>query len=147
MTKDSVFNNKNSYFNEWYKVSRNFNKFFNKKIGKLNISPTEIMFLSKIYYNEGISQKGVAKLLDVSNANVTKTFKKLKNKGYVEKIIDPNNNTRRQLYLTPNGVTVFEKIIDIYDEFQQIIFDEYGEEQIKEACLLLEKIGSYALNY
>lgn len=57
--KDSVFNDESSYFNSWYNITKYFDKFFANRIGNLNISPNEVMFLSKIYYNKGISQKAL----------------------------------------------------------------------------------------
>lgn len=39
------------------------------------------MFLSKIYYNKGISQKAIANQMLVSEAYVTKMFKSLNNKN------------------------------------------------------------------
>ena len=75
MRKDSVFNDEKSYLNSWYKIRKGFEEFFKGHSKGLEINPAESMFLSKIYYQDGISQREIANDLLVSEANITKTFK------------------------------------------------------------------------
>ena len=87
MRKNSVFNNENSYLNSWYNITKGFEEFYKNESHDLNVNPAESMFLSIIYYNDGISQREIAKRLFVSEANITKTFKKLAEKELVYKTI------------------------------------------------------------
>lgn len=145
--KDSVFNDESSYFNSWYNITKYFDKFFANRIGNLNISPNEVMFLSKIYYNKGISQKAIANQMFVSEAYVTKMFKSLNNKNLVKKSIDPKNNTRRQLFLTEKGKKVFEEMIEIFNEFEELLFQKYGKDQIKYIAHIMATIGTDSLKF
>ena len=97
MKKNSVFNYEKSYLNSWYNIKKGFEDFFKRNGADLNINPAEAMFLSKIYYKDGISQREIANSLKVSEANITKTFKKLERKELVYKTIDEENNARRNL--------------------------------------------------
>lgn len=100
MKKDSVFNHEKSFLNSWYNMRKGFEDFFKSKSKNLNINPAEAMFLSRIYYKDGISQRKIANGLNVSEANITKTFKKLEEKELAYKTIDKENNARRNLHLT-----------------------------------------------
>lgn len=130
MRKDSVFNNDKSYLNSWYKIKKGFEEFFKEQSKDLKVNPAEAMFLSKIYYSEGISQREIAYDLTVSEANITKTFKKLESKELVYKTIDEENNARRNLHLTEEGEKTFERCIEIFKEFDAVIFKGLTEEQI-----------------
>ena len=103
MRKNSVFNQENSYLNSWYNITKGFGEFFKERSADLEINPAEAMLLSKIYYKDGISQREIAHSLIVSEANITKTFKKLEGKELVYKTIDKDNNARRNLHLTEKG--------------------------------------------
>ena len=111
----------------------------------MEINPAEAMFLSKIYYEDGISQREIAHSLIVSEANITKTFKKLEGKELVYKTIDEDNNARRNLHLTEKGEETFERCIDIFNEFDDIIFKDLTEEEIKNMKSSIRKIINNSL--
>ena len=129
--KNSIFNNKTSYFNSFYIIRKGFEKFLKEHGSDLNINRAESRFLAEIYYNEGLSQREIAHSLFVSEANIAKTYKKLEKKGLIFKNIDEDNNTRRRLYLTEKGESTFEKIIDLYEEYSKLISKEYSDEEVE----------------
>ena len=145
MRKNSVFNQENSYLNSWYNITKGFGEFFKERSSDLEINPAEAMFLSKIYYEDGISQREIAHELIVSEANITKTFKKLEEKELIYKTIDEDNNARRNLHLTEKGEETFERCIDIFNEFDDIIFKDLTEEEIKNMKSSIRKIINNSL--
>ena len=145
MRKNSVFNQENSYLNSWYNITKGFGEFFKERSADLEINPAEAMFLSKIYYKDGISQREIAHELIVSEANITKTFKKLEGKELVYKTVDEDNNARRNLHLTEKGEETFERCIDIFNEFDDIIFKDLTEEEIKNMKSSIRKIINNSL--
>ena len=145
MRKDSVFNEDKSYLNSWYKIKKGFEEFFKEHSKDLKINPAEAMFLSKIYYKEGISQREIAHDLTVSEANITKTFKKLESKELVYKTIDESNNARRNLHLTEKGEKTFERCIEIFKGFDAILFEGLTEEQIGQMEEQLKKVADRSL--
>ena len=111
----------------------------------MEITPAEAMLLSKIYYKDGISQREIAHSLIVSEANITKTFKKLEGKELVYKTIDKDNNARRNLHLTEKGEETFEKCIEIFGEFDIITFEGYNSEEKERMEKQLKEISDKAL--
>ena len=146
MKKNSVFNYEKSYLNSWYNIKKGFEEFYKQNGGDLKINPAESMFLSKIYYKDGISQREIANGLNVSEANITKTFKKLEEKKLVYKTIDKENNARRNLHLTKDGEETFEKCIELFKNFDAILFEGLNEEQIERMEDQLYEIGNKSLN-
>lgn len=145
MKKNSVFNYEESYLNSWYNIKKGFEEFYKQNGNDLEINPAESMFLSKIYYKDGISQRELAKGLYVSEANITKTFKKLEEKGLVYKTIDKENNARRNLHLTEAGEETFEKCIELFRNFDKVLFEGLSEEEIGLMENQLSEIGKKAL--
>ena len=145
MRKDSVFNTETSFFNSWYKIRKGFEEFYKANKGDLNINPAEAAFLSQIYYKNGISQREIAQNLAVSEANIAKTFKKLDNKKLVYKTIDKENNARRNLYLTEDGEKAIERIMEIFYEFDKVLFAGLTAEEIEKMETQLKEIGDKSL--
>lgn len=145
MKKNSVFNYEKSYLNSWYNIKKGFEDFFKRNGADLNINPAEAMFLSKIYYKDGISQREIANSLKVSEANITKTFKKLERKELVYKTIDEENNARRNLHLTEKGEKTFEKCILLFKNFDEQLFEGLNQDQIEKMESQLYEIGNKSL--
>lgn len=146
MKKDSVFNYEKSYLNSWYNIKKGFEDFYKRNGRDLKINPAEAMFLSKIYYADGISQREIAKGLNVSEANITKTFKKLEGKELVYKTVDDENNARRNLHLTEKGEETFEKCIELFKNFDAELFEGLSDEEIERMESQLWEIGVKSLN-
>ncbi|WP_295619097.1 MarR family winged helix-turn-helix transcriptional regulator [uncultured Methanobrevibacter sp.] len=146
MKKNSVFNYEKSYLNSWYKLKKGFEEFYKQNGSDLSVKPAETMFLSKIYYNDGISQRELAHLLNVSEANITKTFKKLEAKDLAYKTIDEENNARRRLHLTKKGEEVFEKSTELFKNFDQLLFEGLTEAEIEKMEDQLYEIANKSLS-
>ena len=145
MKENSVFNTGESFLNSWYSIRKGFEEFYKQEIGDLNINPAESMFLSLIYYKDGISQREIANRLIVSEANITKTFKKLEAKGLAYKTIDEDNNARRNLHLTEKGEKTFEKIIKIFDDFDSVLFEGLNDEERAKMEEQIKKVADKAM--
>lgn len=147
MKKESIFNDEVSLFNSIYIIQKGFEKFLKDNVNDLNINKAESKFLGEIYYNEGISQREIARNLFVSEANIAKTYKILESKGFIYKKVDEKNNTRRQLYLTEKGKDSFEEIIKLYEEHHHFILSDYTEEEIRRHEEMMKGIADKSLNF
>ena len=146
MKKNSVFNTEKSFLHSWYKITKGFGEFYKEESKGLNINPAEAMFLSMIYYKDGISQREIANELIVSEANITKTFKKLEQKELAYKTIDESNNARRNLHLTEKGEETFEKCIKIYEDFDEILFNGLNDDEKEKMKEQIQSVGDKAIN-
>ena len=80
----------------------NYNHFLKKHLKDKNITTKEFLYLFNLNFNKNISQKELAELMYVSEANIAKMIKKLESKGFVERRRDENNKSRNVLSLTKN---------------------------------------------
>ena len=159
MRKKSVFNDEQSFLSSWYNLTKGFGEFFKSESEGLEINPAEAMFLSLIYYKDGISQREIANKLLVSEANITKTFKKLERKELTYKTIDDENKARRNLHLTEKGEKTFErnlhltekgektfeKCIKIFDKFDSILFEGLNDEERAKMLEQMKRVGDKSI--
>ena len=145
MKKESVFNDEQSFLNSWYNLTKGFGEFFKSESEGLEINPAEAMFLSLIYYKDGISQREISNKLLVSEANITKTFKKLERKELTYKTIDEENHARRNLHLTEKGEKTFEKCIRIFDKFDSILFEGLNDEERAKMLEQMKRVGDKSI--
>lgn len=87
-----------------------YNDFLIKKLKDIEITNGELTYIYNIKYFTSISQRELAEVLFVSEANVAKMIKKLVGKGLVKKQKDETNKSRNLLSLTEKGEEIFDRI-------------------------------------
>lgn len=118
---------------------------FLKKTYK-NLTPSDVTYLINIFYHQSCSQRDLAKLLFVSESNVTQIIKKLEKNEYITRIPDQNNKSRRILNLTQKGKnTVFMIIKEMY-EWEGEFFKDYSEEDVEKFKKMLYEYSQKTIN-
>jgi DNA-binding MarR family transcriptional regulator len=87
-----------------------YNNYLKDKLEDIEITYGELTYIYNIKFFPSISQRELAEILFVSEANVAKMVKKLVNKEIVEKRKDETNKSRNILRLTEKGEELFVKI-------------------------------------
>ncbi|WP_407374764.1 MarR family winged helix-turn-helix transcriptional regulator [Methanobrevibacter sp.] len=106
--KDRIVLTPTNLYMEYILLS--YNNFLKDKLNDVEITYGELTYIYNIKFFPLISQRELAEILFVSEANVAKMVKKLVRKGIVEKKKDENNKSRNVLKLTDNGEELFVKI-------------------------------------
>lgn len=129
----------------FYNLIKSYESSFGKKSKKLGMNTNEILILMEIYNNEGLNQIDIAKRYLITEANISQTTKKLKEKGLIEKKMDLENNTKNLLFLTERGRELSEEFLVMFRDWNNKIIKGislenlilFGEtlERINENCL------------
>ena len=93
-----------------------------------DITPRDFTYLSNIFYHENISQKELANLLYVSEANVAQIIKRLEKSGHVKREFLKDDNGKKSLSLTDEGESIFNFLLNMINEGESEIFKDYSDE-------------------
>ena len=106
--KDRIVFTPTNLYMEYILLS--YNNYLKNKLEDIEITYGELTYIYNIKFFPSISQRELAEILFVSEANVAKMVKKLVKKGIVEKRKDESNKSRNVLRLTDKGEELFVKI-------------------------------------
>lgn len=104
--------------------------FIKERMKDLDISPGGFTYLVNIYYHENISQRELAEVLFVSEANVAKIVKKLEKNGYIERLPDEDNKSRNILKLTEKGRSTTCTLIRMTHVWEEKVTNYLSDGQI-----------------
>lgn len=111
-----------------------------------NITPRDVTYLMNIFYHENCSQKDLANLLFVSEANVTQIIKRLERNGFISRVRDIENKSRKILNLTNEGkILVFKLLKDMY-EWEGEFFKDYSPEDVEKFKKMLYEYSQKTIN-
>lgn len=98
-----------------------------------------LMFLS---WNPGISQKELARIYNVSAATVAVSLKKLEKGGYIERMVNEEDNRYNRIRLTEKGMQAVETSKVFFKEVEDGMFAGFSREEKESLCRELERLRS-----
>lgn len=96
--------------------------------------------LVTIYFNEGLSQNELAKILHFNKGAIAKLVKNLEGKGYIKRLADENDKRAHKLYLTEKGHTTIPKMFNFEQQWAKKVVAGLTEDELETLSYLLNKI-------
>lgn len=110
-------------------INAEYNKYLKNNFE--NITPRDFTYLVNIYYNPNISQRELADLLIVSEANVGQIIKRLEKNELVYRQYDDKNRSRRIINLTVKGRDAVYSLLEVARRWESKFFENYNLEDKK----------------
>ena len=114
---------------------------FAKKAAIWGLNINDILILLEIYANEGTNQIDIAKRYFVTEASISQTTKKLLKKELIEKKIDPENNSRKLLFITERGRDLSEELLIVFRDLNNAMIKGIPWEDLLVVGETMEKIN------
>ncbi len=112
-----------------------------------DIAPRDFTYLSNIYFHKNISQKELAGLLHVSEANVAQIIKRLEKNGFVKRTIVKDNKSKKILSLTDKGESAFNSLLNLIVDFESQLFKDYSAEEKENFRKMIRDYYEKAMEY
>ncbi|WP_405294215.1 MarR family winged helix-turn-helix transcriptional regulator [Methanobrevibacter sp.] len=121
----------NAPFIAWiHNISKNQLKYLNLKLADLELDH-DIRHVIYIYDNPNISQDDLVGFSGQSKGNIAKVVKKLEDRGYIEREINPNNRRKYMLKTTSKADELVPKIREISKEWEREVGLTDNDDEIK----------------
>lgn len=118
-------------------------KYLNSKISELDLGH-EMRFIMMVYDNPGISQDDLVTMSGQSKASIAKSLKKLEDKGFIKREVNPQNRRKYMLKTTHEGDKLVPKIRQISKDWEKEVGlseDDYEmKERIKQIAINAMKL-------
>lgn len=101
-------------------MRESFNSVFQKK--HFGVSYDQWLIIEQVMCKQGISQIEIANSTGKDRASISRIIKNLQQKGLLTKIHNESNKRANKVYLTPDGLELSDRIINVYKEVYQSQF-------------------------
>ena len=122
----------NSPFIAWiHNISLNQQKYMKSKINDFDFDHN-MRYIIFIYDNPNCSQEDIVNMFGQSKGNIAKVLRKLEDKGYIKRQINPENRRKYMLNTTQKGNEIVPKIRQISKDWEKevgITEDDYELKQ------------------
>jgi MarR family transcriptional regulator for hemolysin len=122
---------------EVYELSRDMRRHFQTRARTDGYTHEQWRALWHLERNEGITQAGLADILDIQPISLTRTLDRMAAAGLIERRPDPNDRRALKLFLTPEAEPVLNTLRKAFDELRVRATQGMSEKQQSEMVALL----------
>src|SRR3954468_24911030 len=105
---------------EIYEVSRTIRRHFDRRARAMGFTQAQWAALWHLDRNEGISQSGLADILEMQPISLARILDRMESAGLIERRPDPDDRRAVQLFLTPQAGPILKVLHKIADEVRTI---------------------------
>lgn len=91
-------------------ITRCFESIANIEFKEYNLSKNQYIYLVRICENPGIIQERIADLLKVDRSTASRAIEKLRQAGFIDKVVMEDNKKNVRLYATEKGMKIFKML-------------------------------------
>ena len=107
-----------SPFIAWiHNISLNQQKYMKSKFNELDLGH-DVRYIMFIYDNPGCSQDDLVNMFGQSKGNIAKTLRKLKDQGFIQREVNPENRRKYMLNTTEKGRNLVPEYRKISKEWE-----------------------------
>lgn len=105
-------------------LMRQLNLFFSHELSEVEITASELMYLSQLYTRDGLTQDELSTKISVDKAATTRTIQGMEKKGLVVRRSNEKDHRSKCVYLTDKAKQMEEHIREIQKKWSDYIMQD-----------------------
>lgn len=126
------------------KVSRQLSKFYQEIISASGLQGTQFPLLYAIKRNQPITITELAQVLDLDKTTLSRNLKLLEKNDYIFIGSQRSDSRLKNVALTAQGLQALENALPLWQEAQDRIVEEFGEERWQQTLQALHELATIA---
>ena len=125
-------------------LMRQLNLFFGHELSDVEITASELMYLSQLYNRDGLTQEEMAAVITVDKAATTRTIQGMEKKGLVRREAHEENYRAKRVYLTDKAKNVEPRIRELQKKWVDFITQDMTQKEAEVFAAQLKKMSQRA---
>jgi DNA-binding MarR family transcriptional regulator len=125
---------------ELYELSRAMRRLFDARARDLGFTQGQWRILAQLSRHEGISQAGLADILEMQPISLARALDRMETNGLIERRPDPKDRRALKLFLMPAAGPMLEILRQVSDELRSIATSNLSSAEQETLVQLLGKI-------
>ncbi|QGX45268.1 MULTISPECIES: MarR family winged helix-turn-helix transcriptional regulator [Streptococcus] len=125
-------------------LMRQLNLFFGHELSDVEITASELMYLSQLYNRDGLTQEEMAAVITVDKAATTRTIQGMEKKGLVRREAHEENYRAKRVYLTDKAKNAEPRIRELQKKWGDFITQDMTQKEAEVFAAQLKKMAQRA---
>ena len=125
-------------------LMRQLNLFFGHELSDVEITASELMYLSQLYNRDGLTQEEMAAVITVDKAATTRTIQGMEKKGLVRREAHEENYRAKRVYLTDKAKNAEPRIRELQKKWVDFITQDMTQKEAEVFAAQLKEMSQRA---
>ena len=125
-------------------LMRQLNLFFGHELSDVEITASELMYLSQLFNRDGLTQEEMAAVITVDKAATTRTIQGMEKKGLVRREAHEENYRAKRVYLTDKAKNAEPRIRELQKKWVDFITQDMTQKEAEVFAAQLKKMSQRA---
>ena len=125
-------------------LMRQLNLFFGHELSDVEITASELMYLSQLYNRDGLTQEEMAAVITVDKAATIRTIQGMEKKGLVRREAHEENYRAKRVYLTDKAKNAEPRIRELQKKWVDFITQDMTQKEAEVFAAQLKKMSQRA---
>ncbi|WP_281558376.1 MarR family winged helix-turn-helix transcriptional regulator [Thalassomonas sp. RHCl1] len=118
------------------KSSRLITKFYEERLSTLGLKSGQFSILRAVNFKKQTSNKELQGILAIDQTTLSRNLKPLFRDGYLRLQADDNDARIKLISLTPQGETLYQSALPVWEKAQQDIVHKLGKTEVEKILTL-----------
>lgn len=111
-----------------------------KELSKHGIGIGQLMFLTQLYKQDGISQEELTEILRIDKGTTARAIKKLEEENFVVRVKDEKDRRAYKVYLTDKAKEIKLDILNVLKTWDKTLVSNLTDEETETFTRILKKL-------
>jgi len=117
-----------------------YTNYLNNALKEMDITISQARVLLVLAKNDGVSIDFLANKTNIGKSSITKSVKILEKKEFLTKEIDPEDNRKKIIRITPKGKEIQKSAVKTNEEIENKLNNQIGEKGMADLKIKLEEL-------
>ena len=134
------------HIGRWLSIlHRSAMSYYGKELASFNVGKGQVIFLRKLFHEDGIRQEDLAKGLFIDKGTTTRALLRLEKEGYIERREDEGDHRVKRVFLTPKAGKFKNVLRKKSSKLTTLLFEGFTDEEKIEVYRLTKKMAENAV--
>lgn len=126
-------------------ITRNHFIYINRETKDLNLTGGQLPCLILLSHKQGVTQDYIARKFHIDKGTIARAVKKLEDKGFISRTLDPENRRKYLIFLTEKGEQTVPKIRGIERKWEKVVCEGLSDEEHSQLLKFLNVLAKNSI--
>ncbi|MBF9017698.1 MULTISPECIES: MarR family winged helix-turn-helix transcriptional regulator [unclassified Oceanispirochaeta] len=126
--------------NSFTETAHAYHRYLHSRFGSIGLHRGQPRLMSRLWEEDGISQKVLAKRMNITAATLTRMVQSLEHGGFISRKKDALDQRVTRIFLTEKGENCREEMESIFKNIEESVFGDFTKKEMERFELILLKI-------
>lgn len=128
-------------------IKRCGQSFLRERLAIYHLKPLDSVVMHTLKRKGSCNQEALCNTVDIDKGRMARIMERLEDRGLIQRVTNPSDKREKLVELTENGIHMLETIDSLFDEWDEVCFTGFSENERERYQNFLQRIAKNAMTW